>query len=419
MRNVFRFGLAAGAMCASVFGPTNLASAQETDGSTLLEKVAGQQLRLVVVNNEDSQDDSKDEASAEDQDEAPKFWLGISLKSVDGDLATYLGSAEGILVDSVYPKSPAEIAGLLKGDILLAAGDEKLSEPTDLLEQMKAVKIGDDGKAAPLKISVLRKGEKIKVDLIPTERPSETVVTVEGSGGVTEDVSGESSVLLLDLHGKSPEELENMVKGGLRVFRFGQPAGWIQGEGAANTQMHINRSEDGKNLEISITREGDAPAKIVVKQDGEAKEYTSDKLDEMPEDVRKMTKEMLEKKGQVIIETRVDSSANENGDKDSSKNQQAKKSQRPSRIAIMRPEGQIEMHIGELLKGEAMNKELAQKYQEMAEQIANRARESADWAKDAAAFPAEVKELQSQVQALRAEVKELRSQLKAKETADK
>ena len=299
MRNVFvRAGLAASAVCASMFSGTT-ASAMQVEQSTLLPKLEGKEIVVVF----DAMDDS--EKSDEEQVDAPKFWLGIALKAVEGDLATYLGSTDGVLVDSVYPDSPAEKAGLLKGDILIEVGDDKLSEPTDLMAQMKSVKADESGKVAPLKLVVHRKGEKVKIDLVPTERPKETTLTVEAKLGKDGENADASEVLMLDLHGKSPEELEKMVKGGLRVFRIGEPAGWVLGNGDGDGQTNVNvvRHEDGKNLEISIDRKGDEPAKITVKNDGETKVYTSDKMDEMPENIRKMVKEMTTKNGRIVFES--------------------------------------------------------------------------------------------------------------------
>jgi hypothetical protein len=48
-----------------------------------------------------------------------------------------------------------------------------------------------------------------------------------------------------------------------------------------------------KNLKISITREGDGPAKIHVEREGKVWDTTSDKLDDLPEDVRGQVEQML------------------------------------------------------------------------------------------------------------------------------
>jgi len=364
-----------------------------------VENLDQNQRFFVVVNGKEIETQDAEHGAPKNS----KYWLGISLKPIDGDLATYLGTNEGVLVDAVLPESPAEKAGLKKCDIVIDVNGEKLAEPQSLLTQMLAVKAADDGKVPALKMNVLRKRETVQIELIPTERPIEAVQHREGQAG-TEDVVLDQKVMTFDLRGKSPEDIEKMVEGGLRVFRIGQPTGWRQNgtDGALNVEIHLENN--GKKSEISIKRDGNGPAKIAVKRDGESKEYTSEKMAEMPEDIRKVVQEILEKNVQI------------DGDNKQSK----KSSQSRSRIAIVGPDG-LDLNIGEFMKGEAMHKELAEKYRAMAEEIADRAQQSAFWAKDAAAMPQEMKALQSQVEALRAEVEELRQQLKLKEkeTADK
>ncbi len=416
MRRVFRIGLAAGAICASVCGLGTCGLENRAQAMQAEEAVSKELAFVISVDDE--------EVTEAEQKHAPKYWLGISLKPVEGDLAAYLGTTDGVLVSSVVPESPADKAGFKPGDVLIAVGDEKLVAPQDLLVQMNSVEAGEDGKVAPLKTSVLRKGEKIELEVTPAERPRETVITVEGV-----NLDGESGVLKLDLHGKSPEEIEKIIKGGLRVFRFGQPIGGLEGKEKGQSQMQLRRSVNGENLEISVQREGDGPAKITVQRDGKTKEYSSDKLDDMPEDVRKMVDDLLAKNGRISVEAQVLQSTTSDNDeaakdktgggksaKDADGDKQSKKSsQSRSRIAIVGPEG-LDINIDALIRGEAMNKELAEKYRAMAEQIADRARESAVWAKDAAGMPEDMKKLQAQVEELRAEVKELRAQLKSKES---
>lgn len=435
MRNVgLRSLWTASTVCASFIGLGNLAYGLQAPRSEQAEKVQaekgltekwrvenrdGDQRYFVVVNSNAVQ-------SQDSEDEAPKrskYWLGISLKPVDGDLATYLGTAEGVLVDSIYPESPAEKAGLKKGDILIEVNGEKLAEPQSLLAQMLAVKATDDGRVASLKLNVLRKGESVQIELTPSERPEGAAIRVEG-GSLPEGDASEQKGMTIDLRGKSPEDIEKMVEGGLRVFRLGQPTGWKQGGADGELKIEIHRETNGKKLEVSVTRDGDGPAKINVKRDGESKEYSSEKMDEMPEDVREMVQEMLDKNGQVVVEARK-KAANKDGDakagqREGEKEPSKKSSQSRSRIAIVGPEG-LNLNIGEFIKGEAMHKELAEKYRAMAEEIADRAQETAFWAKDTATIPQEMRVLQSQVEALRAEVEALRGELKRrdKETSDK
>ena len=98
-----------------------------------------QQVRVVVVSDDDQANKKDGEqvqevevrvnVAAAEQEAGPKLWLGIMLKEVEGDLARYLGSDDGILVDAVYDESPAAKAGVEEGDLLLKADGKLLETP--------------------------------------------------------------------------------------------------------------------------------------------------------------------------------------------------------------------------------------------------------------------------------------------------
>lgn len=77
------------------------------------------------------------EAFAQDAElEQPKVWLGIGLKEVSGDLAAYLGSTKGVLVESVFPDSPAEAAGIKVGDLIIEINGQRVANPPALIEAL-------------------------------------------------------------------------------------------------------------------------------------------------------------------------------------------------------------------------------------------------------------------------------------------
>ena len=53
-------------------------------------------------------------------------WLGVGAQPLDRELAAYFGRPDltGVVVTSVSPRSPAEIAGLQPGDIITHFGGE-------------------------------------------------------------------------------------------------------------------------------------------------------------------------------------------------------------------------------------------------------------------------------------------------------
>jgi len=96
-------------------------------------------------------------------------YLGIGSQQArfPGSLAAKLGGQEtGLLIVSVEPGSPAERAGLLIGDVLVALAGTTLRETDDLHAQLGGERIGQ-----PTAISVLRGGEPLDLTVTVGERP--------------------------------------------------------------------------------------------------------------------------------------------------------------------------------------------------------------------------------------------------------
>ncbi|NVJ69873.1 MAG: DegQ family serine endoprotease [Alphaproteobacteria bacterium] len=107
-------------------------------------------------------------------------WLGVRGQSVTGDLAASLGldRAGGVLVDEVYPGGPAESAGIMPGDVIMAIdGKEVIDEPG--LNFRIATK--ESGEEVPL--AVLSEGfiQQRKAALaLPPEDPARNVTKLDG-----------------------------------------------------------------------------------------------------------------------------------------------------------------------------------------------------------------------------------------------
>jgi serine protease Do len=72
-------------------------------------------------------------------------WLGVYMQPVTKELADYFGlkKAEGALISAVQEDSPAEKAGLQRGDIILEFNKKAITEPQDVQELVKGTKIGE------------------------------------------------------------------------------------------------------------------------------------------------------------------------------------------------------------------------------------------------------------------------------------
>lgn len=89
--------------------------------------------------------------------------LGIEAESLPPQLAEYFGVKEGVLVRSVKPDSPAAKAGLRAGDVIIKAGEERVSKPRDVSQALRSA-----GKS--LQLTIVRDKREMSVT-VTVERP--------------------------------------------------------------------------------------------------------------------------------------------------------------------------------------------------------------------------------------------------------
>ena len=126
-------------------------------------------------------------------------WLGVHIQSVTDDIAASLGleNAEGAIVASVQPESPAEAAGLESGDVIVAV-DQLPVEDTRALTQMIAAI--DAGTSATL--TVWRDGQAMEI----TAAIANLAPPVEASAEMTgADEAGRLDTFGLRLENVDPE----------------------------------------------------------------------------------------------------------------------------------------------------------------------------------------------------------------------
>lgn len=99
-----------------------------------------------------------------------RAYLGVAMQPVrlTRAVAERLGlgeNARGVLVVMVESDSPADRAGLLVGDIIIAAGDRPMMEPQDIAELLDADRVG-----SALDLNVVRGGERRELRVTVGER---------------------------------------------------------------------------------------------------------------------------------------------------------------------------------------------------------------------------------------------------------
>ena len=76
------------------------------------------------------------------------------------------GPATGLLVTGVVPDAPADAAGVLVGDVIVAFGDTPVAQADDLLTQLRGHQVGQPGT-----LTVRRGGETVAVTVTVGTRP--------------------------------------------------------------------------------------------------------------------------------------------------------------------------------------------------------------------------------------------------------
>ena len=95
-------------------------------------------------------------------------WLGVGVQPITAELAKSFGtSGEGVLVNQVMPKSPAEAAGIKVGDALLSVDGKPIKDPRELQRLIADVDIGKN-----VELIILREKERRTVTVQIGELPA-------------------------------------------------------------------------------------------------------------------------------------------------------------------------------------------------------------------------------------------------------
>ncbi|MFN7230180.1 MAG: trypsin-like peptidase domain-containing protein [Synechococcaceae cyanobacterium] len=85
----------------------------------------------------------------------------------DPDALLQLPERDGALVQRVVQGSPAEAAGLRRGDLVVAVADQSVRSPSVLLQQVERSEVGQ-----PLAITVVRGGRELQLAIRPAALPA-------------------------------------------------------------------------------------------------------------------------------------------------------------------------------------------------------------------------------------------------------
>lgn len=106
-----------------------------------------------------------------------RSWLGVYIQEVTPEIAEQfnLEKAEGVLIGDVIEDSPAEKAGLNRGDVILSVNKKEVNTPQELQDAIRELEIGDQAE-----LRVKRDGKEstfvVKIEEMPSD---EGIVTKE------------------------------------------------------------------------------------------------------------------------------------------------------------------------------------------------------------------------------------------------
>ncbi|MEL6897467.1 MAG: PDZ domain-containing protein [Planctomycetota bacterium] len=105
---------------------------------------------------------------------AKNYVIGVQVDSPGNAMRSQLNlyENEGVMVVDVVEGSAAEKKGMRKFDILLTAGDQRLSSSDDLSAAINA------GKGKPVPFRLLRGGKEVNVEIAPTLAPPKYVLPI-------------------------------------------------------------------------------------------------------------------------------------------------------------------------------------------------------------------------------------------------
>jgi serine protease Do len=117
-------------------------------------------------------------------------YLGVGIQAVTKEIAEQfkLDSIRGALVTDVTPGSPAEKAGIIRGDVIRKVNDYDVKDTISLVNRIAEADVGSS-----LKIDVVRDGEQKSVTAVVAEQPADLMARLnrnQGGGGQSEESQG-------------------------------------------------------------------------------------------------------------------------------------------------------------------------------------------------------------------------------------
>lgn len=200
--------------------------------------------------------------------------IGVIIQPLTADLAEHFGVNEGALVSNVQPGGPADKAGIKAGDIIVEVNGKKISDVSDLQNQVMRNPPG-----TKLKIKVIRDGKELTFDVVTVPLESD-----ETASETPQDATNIENTLGLIVKDLTPDLIRKYglpkVNNGVLVYAVKEgSAAEDAGLQAGDIILSVNRqpvrsSSEFWNLVKKAKKEGQDNVLLYV-QRGDNRIYTT------------------------------------------------------------------------------------------------------------------------------------------------
>jgi serine protease Do len=180
-------------------------------------------------------------------------WLGVGVQELTAELAQglKLGDRRGIVVSQVFPGSPADKAGVQRGDVITSFGGREVTDPAALT---RAVGLTEPGRDVEMKI--VRDGREmaLKARVVERDEDGGAFERKGGAGGGDDTVKAASDLglELAPLPAREAEKLELKPGLGVKVTDVKEDGPAAEtGIRAGDVVMEVNRIPVGSPGDVA------------------------------------------------------------------------------------------------------------------------------------------------------------------------
>lgn len=248
--------------------------------------------------------------------EPGKYWIGLLCVDAGEALRDQLGLEPdvGLLVEAVTDEAPAKKAGVQKNDVLLSllvvSDDPKAepkAEPKPLKQVTELVEAVQKSEAKPLRLTLVRRGQKQTIEVTPAERPqaqtTPTRVTVQLKQAENQlqqllqaqrnqaEAQANQATKEADRAREAVKVLDQKLKEQHLGLRLAGPMFVVPTEGP--------KLPEGVSMEFRQVV--GQPEQIIVQKGDQKWQLTAEQLDKLPEDLRLIAaQQMAARRGAVM-----------------------------------------------------------------------------------------------------------------------